>query len=685
MENKAQNFYSGMCSNCQQKFKKIINLARKNSTKTLAELEVFFCRVDKSRNINEDNGVIPLAFIFCKNDSYAFFWKDSLYNGDGSPKISLIDNTIILSQDTIEKIRNYSNLINIPSLPSKTHGVTNKGDLNKINSQISWINRQHLIQMTKMRKLFIIFGLIFILLIGSLGGFLGWYFLGISNLEPPIFDSSKIRLEDHLINDQLESLDDNKEQTILLAAKKKNNKLEIKDLLVKEITANSALIYVKSASRIYQYNTFAKVLFSPKKITIKTDVKIQNFYLDLDNISEDTILSEVKLENKDFIKSGVNVQNIKYIDKDEKILKADLVAKKNNIIYLDDDQLTVYFSTTGKKMLGQDLVEYNLGDIKNVKSPTILQAAKRKNPNLIVEEIEIINSIFEKNEIVVKVKEDSEYYINDNLSFILNYRVFNLNVGTVKNKSDKVLNNGFLTSLVRVDSQTILGGGFREIYQLSNNGEIKKIIRLPDISGNIYTIAKIDDDNILTADGKTIYKLNFDGSIREKVNQPEGLEFDGDVAGIIKLSDNRILTITAKSVYEINSTGEIIKKIDQVEGTEFDGQLLQIIELKNKSIFVLTPESIYSLNFDGRINEKIIQPIDQNFSDRVYSITQINEMTILVGGSEEVYQLDLDGQIRNKVKDKIRIEGNIFALLTLDNGSILAAATDSRLYQLHGD
>ncbi|AGM25200.1 hypothetical protein [Spiroplasma chrysopicola] len=271
MENKVQHFFDSMCNSCQYKFKKVISVAKRNALKDLDDLQVFLCTVDKTRNIDEDNGIVPLAFIFCKNDSYAFFWKDNLYNGDGSSKLKIINDTIILAQATIERIKeNTTNDKAVTvvkkeetrAIASKMIHQNNSSLKEHFSRQMLIMNRQQLLHMSKIRKMILILGLSFILVLGIVGGTLGWYFAGnnTANQQFPNY-TWRINLNENLINKELEAIDDNRVETILAATKEKNQDLVIEDLLVKNITRNEATIYVKSSSNIYEYNSFAKVSF----------------------------------------------------------------------------------------------------------------------------------------------------------------------------------------------------------------------------------------------------------------------------------------------------------------------------------------------------------------------------------------------------------------------------------------
>ncbi|AGM25030.1 hypothetical protein [Spiroplasma chrysopicola] len=161
MENKVKDFYDNMCNNCQKKFKKVISIAKKNVLKHLDDLELFLCHVDKTRNIDEDNGVVPLAFIFCKNDSYAFFWKDALYNGDGSSKVKVVNNTITLSQATIDRIKEGSMGKNqlVVVKKEETQAIAtqilekyNMDFEHKFNRKLASLTRQHFLHMCQKWK-----------------------------------------------------------------------------------------------------------------------------------------------------------------------------------------------------------------------------------------------------------------------------------------------------------------------------------------------------------------------------------------------------------------------------------------------------------------------------------------------------------------------------------------------------
>ncbi|AGM25017.1 hypothetical protein [Spiroplasma chrysopicola] len=144
MENKVQVFFDSMCNSCQYKFKKVISVAKKNALKDLDDLQVFLCTVDKNRSIEDDNGLVPLAFIFCKKDSYVFFWKEDLYNGDGSSKIKIVNDRLILSQAIIDRIKehNANNNELIVVKKKQTQDITSKLISENNTSIVKHFNRQ---------------------------------------------------------------------------------------------------------------------------------------------------------------------------------------------------------------------------------------------------------------------------------------------------------------------------------------------------------------------------------------------------------------------------------------------------------------------------------------------------------------------------------------------------------------
>ncbi|AOX43942.1 hypothetical protein S100390_v1c06050 [Spiroplasma sp. NBRC 100390] len=104
MQNDIRYIYDEMCDRCKISFKKIILAIRNDRTKDVNNLALFFCEVNPNTESQDDHGVMPIALINCTNNKYAFFWKTNLLDHNGNPKIPIIDHTVELSQETINKI-----------------------------------------------------------------------------------------------------------------------------------------------------------------------------------------------------------------------------------------------------------------------------------------------------------------------------------------------------------------------------------------------------------------------------------------------------------------------------------------------------------------------------------------------------------------------------------------------------
>lgn len=129
MQNDIRYIYDEMCDKCKVTFKKIILAIRNDRTKDVNNLALFFCEVNPNTEIQDDHGVMPIALINCVNNKYAFFWKTNLLDHKGNPKIPIIDHTVELSQETINKIPLRSRP-STTSLPSENPVVPNEEPVN---------------------------------------------------------------------------------------------------------------------------------------------------------------------------------------------------------------------------------------------------------------------------------------------------------------------------------------------------------------------------------------------------------------------------------------------------------------------------------------------------------------------------------------------------------------------------
>ncbi|AGM25020.1 ligand-binding sensor domain-containing protein [Spiroplasma chrysopicola] len=696
MKNKVQVFFDSMCNSCQDKFKKVISVAKRNALKDLDDLQVFLCNVDKNRSIEDDNGLVPLAFIFCKKDSYVFFWKEDLYNGDGSIKLKLINNTIILAQATIERIKENTTNDKAVAVVKKeeTHAIASKlinennnSLKNHFSRQMLIMNRQHLLYMSKIRKLILILGLSFALILGAAGGVLGWYF---TRLENKIGDSElpnipwRINLNEHFANTQLGKISDNKGDTILVTAQNKNSLLQITDLLVKDITDDSATVYVKSSSNIYDYSSSVKVYFFAQLKTLETHTKKLNFsntIIDKDS-NENELLNIVKKGNQKLRKNEVIIENIHetFQNTNQIIIEADLVVKSGSEVYLPGESLKLYFSNSNRKMLSEVLTNFNLGDIKNIDSVTILKSVQRANENIDISQIEIPNNTINKVSATIKVKEESQDYIRST-EVIVYYRVFNPNIGVVDyeiNQPNDQKFDGGVRVLQQISDDTILAGTYAgSLYRLNINGTIKNKIDDPNFKADdVRSILKLDSGNTLVAtNGQLIYEIYPYGSVKNVVKNKQ------DIYSMTQLKDGSILGGSIDgNIYKINENGQFQEDL----WTNNVGGFRSIIQLHDKRVVVIkTNGTVYFFDTNGNILDKVI---NQFFPGTVFSLIQLQDGTILVGTNERaIVHLNDDGTIKGKVQQPPEYPSRgatFYTLLQLKNQALFTGTNEAIIYKL---
>ncbi|AGM25026.1 ligand-binding sensor domain-containing protein [Spiroplasma chrysopicola] len=657
MENKVQRFFASMCNSCQYQFKKVISVVKKNVSKDLNDLELFLCHVDKNRSINEDNGVVPVAFIFCKNDSYVFFWKDAFYNGDGSSKIKVVNNTITLSQDTINLIKEGNKDKNqlavvkkeqTQAIATKLIKENNVSIQHHFNRQMAIINRQNLLHMTKVKKMILSIGLVLILLLATLGGTLGWYFStknNVSNQQLPNYNW-RINLAEHLKNSQLGGIVDNREETILTVAKDKNPDLKIEDLYLTNITETTATVIVKSSSNVYDYNSSVKVNYLADLKTLVTDVKKVNFPKTVIEGTPEELLDIVQgaYENGDLVRSDVVIGNLQPLGD---VLQADLTVIKDSKIYLNNDVLKLYFSDSNRKLLSEVLTNVNIGDVINKDENTILNKIKDLNPAVNIKEIEVVSDSITSEQALIKVKMDSKDYIINDEKIKLYYRVFNPNIGTVKKEVSNwsEIQGGRIQSLIYLNyNDTILVGATHGLYLLYPNGTFnKKIVddRIPD-DFTVHSMLKQKNGNILVGtNNNNVYQLFPDGSFKGEVTNTF------DVHSMVESSPGLILAATYDGkIYQLDSQGN---NISQEPISEDLGAPKGMIKLSNGTVLLVTNAddgTIYKLYVNG-LKDHIIQ----NTVSSPSSLIELKDGTILLGSYIQnlIYQLNDDGTIKEKV------------------------------------
>ncbi|WP_368487050.1 hypothetical protein [Spiroplasma sp. DGKH1] len=139
----------------------------------------------KNRSVQLDQGVKPLAFIKCEKDSYVFLHNDNLYFKDGTLKLPIYNNKIILSAQTIKnmilQLEMQTAGLKPPSLV-KIPAPMNKNNILQINQILEELNAHYSKKNNKLKSIIIILFLLIAFFLSGAGGILGWYFLNNSSI-----------------------------------------------------------------------------------------------------------------------------------------------------------------------------------------------------------------------------------------------------------------------------------------------------------------------------------------------------------------------------------------------------------------------------------------------------------------------------------------------------------------------
>lgn len=117
MQNDMRAIYDEMCDTCKKTFKKIILAIRNDRTKDVNNLLLFVCKINPTFTLKDDAGIMPIALINCKDNKYTFFWKTNFLDVSGNPKVPVVNQTIQLSKETIDKIPTHRRSLPIKPKP----------------------------------------------------------------------------------------------------------------------------------------------------------------------------------------------------------------------------------------------------------------------------------------------------------------------------------------------------------------------------------------------------------------------------------------------------------------------------------------------------------------------------------------------------------------------------------------
>ncbi|AHF57528.1 hypothetical protein [Spiroplasma eriocheiris] len=356
-------------------------------------------------------------------------------------------------------------------------------------------------------------------------------------------------------------------------------------------------------------------------------------------------------------KENPNLKINQILVKDYNKSEAKIVVKPDSTVYIPGDSLMVYFNTGGKKLLSQDLIEPNIGNIVNNKSETISKALVAKNKDLKIEEIELLS--ITSSTAKVTAKKDSKIYVSDNVEPIeIYFQVYNPNIGKIKKQTAHfdMTNLGGVwtdyTKLAELKDSTILLNLGKKIVELNRDGSFKKdFIDVPESNITFYKIVQLLDGKIYVFAGNfnnlLIYSLELSGSIPKlillkKFSGPDKILY------FFPLSNGQFLAASGKYIYIFDFDWTLKKTYDFYETSNDGGKVIGFLLINKNPNFgdlikIATESNIYSWEI-GSDNFKLLSQT----ATLVQTIAQLDDGTILAFnyGSHQILQLNDDGTIR---------------------------------------
>ncbi|AOX43999.1 hypothetical protein S100390_v1c06620 [Spiroplasma sp. NBRC 100390] len=694
-----------LCDKCQIKLKQkliIVKNEKKEFLKNAILLEIKDLEIVKKR---KEHNIKILVFLQCAKRRFGIFTKESL--SDENQHIKAIVQECLFNSDEEDEIINVlleeHNLVkkevNLPVLiKANPVSVDKKGYLQ--NRHLAMTRYHRFCCATQMKRHVLIIWLLLILLIAaSLGTTLGLYFsqteLG-PNIVTDLRKWPRVSLGTVLKNQMLGKIQNNTSTTILNAIKAKNPDLKTEDVFIQNIVETKARVYVKSSSIYYVDNSYVDVYFYPDRLTINTHLSNLVLWEKVDQLTPENILTVTKNSNPKLVVSQIIVQNIAPN-------QASIIATVNNTTYVDNDMVTIYFNTSGKKLLSADLQNVNLGKIENKKPTTILAAVKAKNPNVVIDEVAVdLKSINSRQASIVVKTESSEYIATS--SVIVNYALLNMRVGQIKDILFRE-ETGWGEDGIRFSKKnkiTQFNNG--DIVLPSQNGILSqidlnsKILKRKSDSFFPTAIIKLQDDVFWGQKYDTVYQYKYvwdDWQERGAIFNDPDYDY-GNYSTLTLLQDGTVLATWGKNIYHLSSTGT---KVGFINGKYFANDIQNVIQLSNGKIWVQTDEIIYELDLYANSAREIFNIKSNPWikPSTISAITPLQDGTVLIAGAPlsgngrakyDMYVLNAQGSIQNYFTnyDKPFVEhSTITSLIQVQDGTLLALATGEkwRIYQLN--
>ncbi|WHQ36426.1 hypothetical protein [Spiroplasma sp. SV19] len=695
-----------LCDRCQTKLKQklmIVKHEKKEFFKNPILLEIKNLEIIKKR---KEYNVNILIYLQCAKRRFGLFVKESLFDEKDDIK-AIVKGCLFDSNEENEIQTNFpkehsivKKEVNLPvSVKQHSVAVLKKGYLQNRHLAVTPYHR--LCCVTQMKRHILIIGLLVILLIAAgLGTTLGLYFSQTGSNPSTVASPkkwSRVSLDTVVKNSMLGNIKNNTNTTILAAVKAKNPDLKTEDVFIQDILETKARVYVKSSSIYYVDNSYIDVYFLPDRLTINTHLSNLVLWEKVDQLTEKNILIVTKKSNPKLVISQIMVKNIMPN-------QASIVTKVNSTTYVDNDMITIYFNTSGKKLLSADLSNVNLGKIEDKKPTTILTAVKAKNPSLLINEVTVdLNSINSRQATII-VKTESLKYIATS-SVIVNYSLLNLQLGQIKDIlfrketgwGSSLFNFSVNNKIVQLDNGEILVPNENGI--LSQINLETKILNRRSSSFFSNSIIQMQDNIFWGQNTNKIYEYKQIGTdiLREERTVFTDPNPDYDYRSTLtRLQDGTVLVTWGKNLYRLSSTGE---KIDAIAGNYFNNSIQNVIQLANGKIWLQTERMIYEIDFFNKKLTKILDTKNTSFlsSMEISAIVPLQDGTVLLAGvpwegggnkKYDMYVLSIEGNIQTYHTDynKPFIDDSIItSLIQLQDGRILALATGEnwRIYQLN--
>jgi 5S rRNA maturation endonuclease (ribonuclease M5) len=296
-------------------------------------------------------------------------------------------------------------------------------------------------------------------------------------------------LTDDLTEADLGDIKDNKETTILDAVKAKNTAVDETQLEVANITDKGATINVIKDSKVYDAGDTVNVTYTvtPTTKDLSEDITTKTLVNPLDNFEDTTILAAVKAENPELVEDEVEVVE------GATDTTATIKVKDGSEVYIAGGTVDVTYTVTPTtKALSEDITTKTLvNPLDNFEDTTILAAVKAENPELVEDEVEVVEGATDTTA-TIKVKDGSEVYIAGG-TVDVTYTV----TPTTKALSEDITTKTLVNPLDNFEDTTILAAVKAENPELVED-EVEVVEGATDTTA---TIKVKDGSEVYTAGG----------------------------------------------------------------------------------------------------------------------------------------------------------------------------------------